>query len=96
MIQIFLFLLIAAFAQASEEPDCGANTFLNEMGVCQVIDGGCEPDMYGNTYCVAEESIFMDGGRGVTIIILVIVIPIILFIIGIVIWKKNNYKKERK
>ena len=31
------------------EPDCGPNTFLNEIGVCQVIDGGCEPDINGNT-----------------------------------------------
>jgi len=31
------------------EPDCGPNTFLNEMRVCQIIDGGCEPDINGNT-----------------------------------------------
>lgn len=91
MIQIFLFLLIAAFAQDSEEPDCGADTFLNEMGVCQVIDGGCEPDINGDTFwCNPQESIFMDGGRGVTIIILVITIPITLFIIGVIIWKKRK------
>lgn len=37
------------------EPDCGPDTFLNEMGVCQVIDDGCKPDAYGNIYdCVPQ------------------------------------------
>ena len=29
--------------------NCGPNTFLNETGVCQIIDGGCQPDINGNT-----------------------------------------------
>ena len=91
MIQIFLFLLIAAFAQDSEEPNCGPNTFLNDIGVCQVIDGGCEPDINGDTFwCGPQESIFMDGGRGVTIIILVITIPLVIFIMTFIIWMKNQ------
>ena len=30
------------------EPDCGPNTLLTN-GLCVVIDGGCEPDINGNT-----------------------------------------------
>ena len=88
----------AATAQDSEEPNCGSNTFLNDIGVCQVIDGGCEPDINGDTFwCGPQESIFMDGGRGVTIIILVITIPIVFLIIGLILWKKkqnSNHDKE--
>ena len=31
-----------------EVPDCGPNTVLTD-GVCMVIDGGCEPDINGDT-----------------------------------------------
>jgi len=34
-------------------PNCGPNTFLNEIGVCELIDDRCKPDAYGNFYdCV--------------------------------------------
>jgi len=96
MIQIFLFLLIAAFAQDSEEPDCGSDTFLKD-GVCQVIDGGCEPDINGDTFwCDPQESIFMDGGRGVTITILLIVIPILVFIVCVILWRKRKTNTQMR
>jgi len=81
MIQILLFLLIASFAQSLEDPNCGPDTFLNEMKICEVI--------------VADMGVDMTGGEGAIIEFLILFVPIIVIVIFIIIIiklikKKNN------
>lgn len=45
---------IVTFENEFDNSICGPGTELID-GICNVIDMGCEPDMYGNIYCVAEE-----------------------------------------
>ena len=75
-----------------EVPACGPNTVLAD-GVCVVIDGGCEPDINGDTtWCgpqydylqiiLSEPSVFM----------LVFGTPTLIggIIIGVVLWRKRR------
>ena len=70
MIQIFLFLLIAAFAQSLEDPICGDNTFLNEMKICEEILADSGVDMRGEGDKIISEFLILF----VPVIVIVIVI----------------------
>lgn len=76
------------------EPDCGPNTFLNEIGVCQVIDGGCEPDINGDTFwCGVPDESHTAGPYIYITLFVLILIPIVLvvaFILGIRYWRKRK------
>ena len=74
-----------------DELVCGPNTKL-EGGICVVIDGGCEPDINGNTFwCDPKENTLMDNGLGVVLVVLGIGILFIIIIIArILVWKKEN------
>lgn len=89
MIQLFLFLLITVFAQELEDPDCGPNTFLNDIGVCQVIDGGCEPDINGDTIWCGP---IHDKLPIILSVPFVFGIPslIVVIVIGVIIWRKRK------
>ena len=75
-----------------EVPDCGPNTVLTD-GVCEIIDGGCEPDINGDTtWCgpqydylqiiLSEPSAFM----------FVFGTPSLIggIIIGVIFWRKRK------
>ena len=64
------------------EPNCGPNTFLKD-GVCQVIDGGCEPDINGNTFwCGVPDESDQVGFYGLVEIYAIILSPVL--IVGII------------
>ncbi len=68
--------------QCIKEPDCGPNTFLKD-GVCQVIDGGCEPDINGNTFwCGVPDESDQVGFYGLVEIYAIILSPVL--IVGII------------
>ena len=71
MIQIFLFLLIAAFAQSLEDPICGDRAFLNEMKICveMLADSG-DIDMRGEVDKIISKFLILS----VPVIIIVIFI----------------------
>ncbi len=81
MIQIFFFLLIAAFAQSLEDPICGDLAFLNEMKICEVI--------------LAESGDIDMRGEGDKIIskFLILSVPVIVIVIFIIkLMKKKKIK----
>ena len=87
MIYIFLILLIAAFGQELEQPDCGDGTMLVDGG-CQVdISLDCDP--YDYECGVAVDRI---EGWDQYILVLVSVMPFlispILVVIAVLKWKK--------
>jgi len=92
MIHIFLILLIAAFGQESEQPDCGDGTILID-GICK-MDVSLDCDPYDYECGVAVESPHMAGLSGEIMNILVFVMPFVISIIIVVIvivkWKKKK------
>ena len=75
------------------EPDCGPNTFLNEMGVCQIIDGGCEPDINGNTtWCGPQYDYWKILFSSPIAMLVVFGTPSLItgIVIGFIIWRKRK------
>ena len=76
-----------------EEPNCGPNTFLNEIGVCQVMDGGCEPDIDGNTtWCGPQYDYLKIILSEPSAFLFVFGTPSLIagIVIGVVIWRKRK------
>ena len=84
--------IIDSFEFTNEDPVCGPNTKL-EDGICVVIDGGCEPDINGNTtWCgpqydylkiiLSEPFAFMFVFGTLSLIVGII--------IGVVFWRKRK------
>ncbi len=74
-------------------PNCGPNTFLNEIGVCELIDDRCKPDAYGNIYdCVPQYDywkIFFSSPIAYVVVLGTLGL-IVGIVIGIVIWRKQK------
>ena len=74
-------------------PNCGKGTMFHD-GLCVVGDTDCQYDIFGKAYCSNEESLFMDGGFGFTITVLMILIPTSVIILIVIMWIKKLRVKE--
>ena len=74
------------------EPDCGPNTLLTD-GLCVVIDGGCEPDINGNTtWCGPQYDYLKIILSEPYAFLFVFGTPSLIagIIIGVIVWRKRK------